>query len=133
VAICLERVADLHMAQLMPLPLTVSCFSEIQIGFTFPVPAHPGSPGKRAVKRVCSRRRRQTVTADVIGEFPGDGTWGRGLSHGKLLPITFTATVQFTPPRQTRHRQHCLVVALDNTKPKRPKLTHNAQKYKLNL
>ena len=41
------------MAQLMPLPLTVSCFSKIQIGFTFLVPAHPGSPGKRVVKRVC--------------------------------------------------------------------------------
>jgi len=51
--ICLERGADLHMAQLMPLPLTVSCLSKIQIGLTFPVPAHPGSPGKRAVKRVC--------------------------------------------------------------------------------
>jgi len=51
--ICLERGADLHMAQLMPLLLTVSCFSKIQIGFTFLVPAHPGSPGKRAVKRVC--------------------------------------------------------------------------------
>jgi len=51
--ICLERGADLHMAQLMPLPLTVSCFSKIQISFTFLVPAHPGSPGKRAVKRVC--------------------------------------------------------------------------------
>ena len=51
--ICLERGADLHMAQLMPLPLIVSCFSEIQIGFTFLVPAHPGSPGQRAVKRVC--------------------------------------------------------------------------------
>jgi len=50
--ICLEWGADLHMAQLMPLPLTVSCFSEIQIGFTFLVPAHLGSPGKRAVKRV---------------------------------------------------------------------------------
>ena len=50
--ICLERGADLHMAQLMPLPLTGSCFSKIQIGFTFLVPAHPGSPGKRAVKRV---------------------------------------------------------------------------------
>jgi len=44
--ICLERGADLHMAQLMPLPLTVSCFSEIQIGYTFLVPAHLGSPGK---------------------------------------------------------------------------------------
>jgi len=41
------------MAQLMPMPLTVSCFSKIQIGFTFLVPAHPGSPGQRAVKRVC--------------------------------------------------------------------------------
>jgi len=37
----------------MPLPLTVSCFSKIQIGFTFLVPAHPASPGQRAVKRVC--------------------------------------------------------------------------------
>jgi len=43
----------LHMAQLMPLSLTVSCFSKIQIGFIFLVPAHPGIPGKRAVKRVC--------------------------------------------------------------------------------
>ena len=51
--ICLERDADLHVVQLMPLQLTVSCFSKIQIGFTFLVPAHPGSPGKRAVKRVC--------------------------------------------------------------------------------
>ena len=48
----LEQGADLHMAQLMPLPLTVSCFNKIQIGFTFLVPAHPGSPGQRAVKRV---------------------------------------------------------------------------------
>ena len=53
VVICLERGADLHMVQLMPLPLTVSCFSKIQIGFTFLVPAHPGSPGQRAVKRLC--------------------------------------------------------------------------------
>ena len=49
--ICLEQGADLHMAKLMPLPLTVS--SKIQIGFTFLVPADLGSPGKRAVKRVC--------------------------------------------------------------------------------
>jgi len=46
VVICLERGADLHIAQLMPLPLTVSRFSKIHIGFTFLVPAHPGSPGK---------------------------------------------------------------------------------------
>ena len=53
VVICLERGADLHTAQLMPLPLTVSCFSKIQIGFTFLVPAHLGSPGQRAVKWMC--------------------------------------------------------------------------------
>ena len=51
--ICLERDADSHMAQLMPLPLTVSCFSKIQIGFTFLVPAYPGGPGKRAVIHGC--------------------------------------------------------------------------------
>ena len=51
--VCLERGADLHTAQLMPLPLTVSCFSKIQTGLTFLVPAHLGSPGQRAVKRVC--------------------------------------------------------------------------------
>ena len=51
--ICLERGADLHMAQLMPLPLTVSCFSKIQIGFTFLVPAHLSSPGQSAVTQVC--------------------------------------------------------------------------------
>ena len=51
--ICLERGAHLHMAQLMPLPLTVSCFSKIQIGFTFLVLAYPGSPGQKAIKHVC--------------------------------------------------------------------------------
>jgi len=52
VVICLGRGADLHMVQLMPLPLTVSCFSEIQIGFTFLVLSHSHSPGKiqRAIK-----------------------------------------------------------------------------------
>ena len=53
--ICLERSADLHMAQLMPLPLTISCSRKIQIGFTFLVPAHLGSPGQRAIKRLCVR------------------------------------------------------------------------------
>jgi len=52
VVVCLKQDEDLHMAQLMPLPLTVSCFTKIQIGFTFVVPAHPGSPGKMAVKRM---------------------------------------------------------------------------------
>ena len=51
--VCLEQGAGLHMAQLMPPPLTVSCFSKIQIGFTVLVAAYLGSPRKRAVKRVC--------------------------------------------------------------------------------
>jgi len=55
VVICLERGPDLHMTKLMPLPLTISCFSKIQIGFTFLVLAHLGSPGKRAVKRARAR------------------------------------------------------------------------------
>ena len=49
--ICLERGVDLHMARLMPQPLTVSCFSKIQIGFSYLVPAHPGSPGKGPLNR----------------------------------------------------------------------------------
>jgi len=53
VVICLEQGADLHTAQRIPLPLTVSCFSKIQIGFTFLVPTHLDSLGKRSVKRAC--------------------------------------------------------------------------------
>jgi len=49
--ICLGQGADLRMAQLMPLPLTVSCFSKIQIGFTFLVPAHPGNPRQNPESR----------------------------------------------------------------------------------
>ena len=62
--ICLERGADLHMAQLMPLPLTVSCFSKIRIGFTFLVPAHLGSPGQRA--GVCVGSAESVVTVDFV-------------------------------------------------------------------
>jgi len=73
--ICLERDADLHMAQLMPLPLTVSCFSKIQVGFTFLVPAHPGSPGKRAIKQVCVcvlwPLFRSTFSFDAVGWLGG--------------------------------------------------------------
>jgi len=53
--------ADLHTAQLMPLPLTVSCFSKIQIGFTFLVPAYPGSLGKKGPINGCM----YVCTADI--------------------------------------------------------------------
>ena len=64
--ICLERGADLRMAQLMPLPLTVSSFSKIQISFAFLVPAHLRSPGKRAVKRVCVCYSQKTLRVRLI-------------------------------------------------------------------
>jgi len=57
VVICLERGADLHVAQLMPLPLIVSCFSKIQIGgFTFLVPAHPGVVPDKGPLNMCARQ-----------------------------------------------------------------------------
>jgi len=77
VVVCLERGADLHMALLMPLPLTVSCFSKVQTGFTFLVPAHLGSPGQRAVKRcvcVCV-----CVTVLVVGSV-----WQIKLTHASF-------------------------------------------------
>ena len=60
----LERGAVLHTAQLMPLSLTVSCFSKIQIGFTFLIPADPGSTGQRTVQRVCV-----CVQSTIFGNF----------------------------------------------------------------
>jgi len=53
VLVWLSVWSEVHMAELMPLPLTVSCFSEIQTGFTFLVAAYPGSSRRRAIKRVC--------------------------------------------------------------------------------
>ena len=78
--ICLERGADLHMAQLMPLPLTVSGFSKIQIGLTFLVPARPGSPGQRAIKMgVCSTIHHAQLAQSIICNH---------LSHRHSLIVT---------------------------------------------
>jgi len=74
--ICLERGADLHLSQLMPLPLTVSCFSKIQIGFTFLVLAHPGRPGQRAVKRMC------VCVVYVLNVIEGGAEWQCGCRRG---------------------------------------------------
>jgi len=61
------------MAQLMPLPLTVSCFSKIQIGFTFLVPAYLGSPGQRAVKLgvclFCTIVQMSSTVIDLVAVF----------------------------------------------------------------
>ena len=72
--VCLELGADLHLAQLMPLPLTVSYSSKIQTGFNVLVPAHPGCPGKGAC---CSLYGVQSWS-------PCDNVW---MSRSKRLPV----------------------------------------------
>ena len=86
--ICLERGADLHMAQLMPLLLTVSCFSKIQIGFTFLVPAHPSSPEKGTLNGfvcVCACVRA-CVWADVL-KVGGSSDAASGLQYCSSLLV----------------------------------------------
>ena len=85
--ICLERGADLHMAYLMLLPLTVSCFSKIQIGFTFLVPAYQDCPGKRAVKRVC------VCVLDKLSWFL---TWRLSLTYSALCFMEIVKVVSPT-------------------------------------
>jgi len=82
VVICLERGTDLRTAhQLMPLPLTVSCFSKIRIGFSFLVPAHLDSPGQRAVKRMCAC----VCVCPLAGwRCCADGTVGHGIAAHDL-------------------------------------------------
>ena len=65
--ICLERGADLHITQLMPLPFTVSCFAKIQIGFTFLVLTYPGSPAKGPLNRCCCCCRCRCCVACRFG------------------------------------------------------------------
>ena len=74
------------MAQRISLPLTVSCFSKIQIGFTFLVPAHPGSPGQRAVKRVC---------VCVYITYWNAARWEPRHGHSKLTTTTCTKNWQW--------------------------------------
>ena len=87
--ICLQRGADLHMAQLIPLPLTVSCFSKIQIVFfAFLVPAHPGSPGQRAVKPVCVCVR---ICVKMYSQYSRMGREMRVMFYsGRMLPRGLT-------------------------------------------
>ena len=70
------------MAQQVPLPLTVSCSSKIQIGFTFLVPAHPGSPGQRDIKRMCVLILHYCYTR-ITASFPGQP--GMLVQKGKTI------------------------------------------------
>jgi len=82
--ICRERGADLHMAQLMPLPLIISCFIKMQIGFTFLVLAHPGSPGKRAIKLVCVCSSRSSM--EVV-HVVGDDLFSYQIVNWPIVPV----------------------------------------------
>ena len=135
--ICLERDADLHIAQLMPLPLTVSCFSKIQIGFTFLVPAHPGSPGQRAVKRACV-----TGCAAVVqirdGRRESDRRIGRycGSEESGLQPTTSgpAAVVMFHSDGSGGGKGFSLVYNTKRSTPPRPRPTSlTVYSYSVNL
>jgi len=53
-SVSLERGAnDLHMVQQMPLPPHHLLLQQNPEWFILLVPAYPGCPGKRAVKRLC--------------------------------------------------------------------------------
>ena len=105
--ISLERGADLHMAQLTPLPLIVSCFSRIHIGFTFHVLVHLGSPGQRDVKRVC-------VCVSTVGVINDNtlhkSTLTHSLTHSLTLDIGASLSEMLSDKRQKGH--HTLIFGL---------------------
>ena len=118
VVICLERGADLHTAQLMPLPLIVSCFSKIQIGFTFLVPAHAGSPRQRAIKRVCVcacvRACMRACVCGVIyvlsvlglrGSYYGLCCWWRVCDQGEYALVLNGVHCIISVPSYVIHRE----------------------------
>ena len=80
VVIRLELGTDLHMAQLMPLPLTVSCFSKIQIGSTFLLPAHPVVPEKGPLNGCVCVCKRVRVSSSFYYSIVG--------SDSKLIIVT---------------------------------------------
>jgi len=84
---CLERCADLHMAQLMPLPLTVSCSNKIQIGFTFLVPAYPGCHGKRPLNGCSSSSCHLQADCQEPGSAPECGKLRSVIEYGRPLPF----------------------------------------------
>ena len=83
----------------MPLPLTVSCFTKIQIGFTFLVLAHPGSPGQRAIKRVCVTIVRYLYTNGRSNSEP---------CHASIYNLLLIATVHYISCHE--HFGHCMEI-----------------------
>jgi len=121
----------LHMARLIPLPLTVSCFSKIQIGFTFLVPAHPGSPGKgplnggvcHPMSRTCRERRRGAWSvarrAALAGSCRGSSKLAERPTASRRTPPAGAVSRPadsavgrpLTRPRDARPASSCLVTS----------------------
>jgi len=147
-------------AQLMSLPLTVSCFSEIQIGFTFLVPAHPGSPGQRAVKRVCVllvsliRQRSSkcsncvhfqpssqhetvttTTTKEISSAAGGGGVGGGPAESSQQVTVvkTIIKTVTSTPssPPVSAATNFSLLYPVHTARPDATKLSFRVGRYEL--
>ena len=85
--ICLERDADLHMAQLMPLTLTVSCFSKIQIGFTFLVVLEKGPLNVCVCVHAHARTKQQHVTFNLPTTLEYDLSFIVFQKHRLLSPL----------------------------------------------
>jgi len=116
------------MAQLLPLPLTVSCFSKIQIGFTILVPVDPGSPGQRAVKRVCVYRganrgafsvnAKRSVCLFFTSSFSQSRVTARVWKHlhlylqGRLHVISIIINIDKTDADDLLGRSSCVLQAI---------------------
>ena len=108
VVVCRKQGADLHIAQLMPLPLTVSCFSEIQTCFTSLVPAHPGSPGKGPLNVcVCYYHDKRRTLRVVLGEVLHGDTFAEILQLLQaLLRLQDLRELQLQVSTRARARTH---------------------------
>ena len=123
--VCLELGADLHMALLMPLPLTVSCSSKIQIGFTFLVPAYPGCPGKEAIKWLLllfsCRRNKSAGDVRVV--------WWWWWCYSELLHAAYVLELHVARSvhrRPGRHRHSARVSARRDSTAARRLSTHRS-------
>jgi len=94
--ISLKRGADLHMAQLMPLLLTASCFSKIPIGFTSLVPAHPFNGPLSGTTRV-SRYQKGKTNLDFTEARDSEWPWHQ-LGHMQVCTSLQADNHARTPP-----------------------------------
>ena len=102
--------------------LIVSCFSKIQIGFTFLVPADPGSPGQRAVKRVSV-----LLSVDGLGPCAVQRSWS-GL--GRVRPLVASERTASRPAaRHVGERRAVPTAAVPRRLPARHTAAHTHRQH----